>query len=223
MISTDRYSSCWNWRGAISTQIEEGFQQGLPRSPSLYNMFMDSFAVEILGSHNEFYARERGLIIFANDVKIFADSQNAPDETLWPCDKWANDHGMCWSTKKCIVLQDRCGPTTRYQLNGSQLKSQHCATYLGVMVSRERKVLENITVERIKAATADRIRNIVITCYGRDKMSMWETTIGTVGRGVAQDKHGADTISESNWKAESALIPYGKSIPRITVENIDEK
>lgn len=80
--------------GQVSAHIAEGVQQGSPLSSTLFNIYMDTFAEEILGTTREYHTGERGLILFADDVKIFADSPSTLNEALRCCDKWATKYGM---------------------------------------------------------------------------------------------------------------------------------
>ena len=110
-------------------EVSRGVPQGASSSPTVYNVYMDTYAERLV--------RELGddvdVTMFADDVKLRARTTEGLQRGLDVSTNWATDAGMTWGTAKCHVLEpESCSTPGTYWLSGQRLQVCEAAEYLGV-------------------------------------------------------------------------------------------
>lgn len=137
-----------------------GVPQGCPPSPTLFNIFMDTY-IKHMNT-----APDRSLVtLFADDVKLLARTLANMQTALDMSTSWADEHGMEWSVQKSCII----GLRTSMKLNGQQLQQKEEDIYLGVSMG-PRGVTDTKLLQRLHAAT-----NMLATL--RRVTRTWKTTL----------------------------------------------
>ncbi len=103
-----------------------GVPQGDPSSPTFFNIFMDEF----IAATN--ISPRFGVICFADDVALIAESLRLLQELLGIASHWAPTNGMQWSLPKSFGL----GLAKQLTLAEKPMENKRELEYLGVSVTR---------------------------------------------------------------------------------------
>lgn len=140
-------------QGDVNKQ-KENFTTGVPQgdtaSPTLFNIFMDTFLEEMNKTerHNEFPPA----ICYADDVLLLAKFDGELQTLLDKATTWAKRNSMTWSIKKCTVLrQTHHHQLKTFTLSGKPLQETQQAEYLGITITPTGPGMEK-TLERIQSA-----------------------------------------------------------------------
>lgn len=136
-----------------------GVPQGCPPSPTLFNVFMDTYI-----KHMKTRPYRSLATLFADDVMLMARSVADMQAALIMSSTWATEHRMEWSAQKSCTIRL---PTT-IQLNGNSLQQKQEEFYLGLTLG-PRGVTDTKLLERLQAAT-----NMLATL--RRITRTWKTT-----------------------------------------------
>lgn len=137
-----------------------GVPQGCPPSPTLFNLYMDTYIEHMNKTPDRSVAT-----LFADDVKLLASTLVHMQNALDMSSAWAHEYKMEWSVHKSCTIQL---PTTMH-LNGKLLKQKQEEIYLGVSLGR-RGVTDTKLLDRLNAAT-----NMLATL--RRITRTWQTTL----------------------------------------------
>lgn len=145
--------------------IARGVCQGSPLSPMLFNIYMDTLADTLRGrkrlqpmgttctsSRDIGLSRRWDLTMFADDVKVQAETEVVLQPLLNTLATWAKEHGMTWNVNKChIVGTGNPTPRAPLKLAGSEVGTANKAEYLGVSIDA-RGTLADTNIRRIESA-----------------------------------------------------------------------
>jgi len=119
--------------GFLKVVLVTGVPQGDPASPTLYNIFMDTF-LEMCDRVPRSLAIDPASC-FADDVLLLARDQASLQFLLSMAEIWAVEHDMTWSPPKCMVITRNL--EEQYSLMDTPLQTVLDARYLGVGLSIE--------------------------------------------------------------------------------------
>ena len=126
-------AKCVEDEGTFSSPITRGVPQGSPLSPSVYNLFMDTFD-EMLRQASS--SERDALLLFADDVQLRSESPEGLQMLLEKAKTWAKQFDMTWSTSKCKIISN-CAEYRTFRLANTQLQHAKEAEYLVVSISSE--------------------------------------------------------------------------------------
>ncbi len=130
-------------------QIDRGVAQGSPLSPTLYNIFMDTFVEEMDDIPTTIALNP--CTLFAGDVKISATHPEGLQLILDKATKWAEQRRMTWSTSKCEVLIAEQTTDKAFFLSGKELRKEKEVEYLGISLTQE-GISDSKLIQRIEKA-----------------------------------------------------------------------
>jgi len=119
--------------GFLKVVLVTGVPQCDPASPTLYNIFMDTF-LEMCDRVPRSLAIDPASC-FADDVLLLARDQASLQFLLSMAEIWAVEHDMTWSPPKCMVITRNL--EEQYSLMDTPLQTVLDARYLGVGLSIE--------------------------------------------------------------------------------------
>jgi len=119
--------------GFLKVVLVTGVPQCDPASPTLYNIFMDTF-LEMCDKVPRSLAIDPASC-FADDVLLLARDQASLQFLLSMAEIWAVEHDMTWSPPKCMVITRNL--EEQYSLMDTPLQTVLDARYLGVGLSIE--------------------------------------------------------------------------------------
>jgi len=105
-------------------EIRRGVPEGSPLSPSLFNLVMDTLAVRI-------EAHGGIMIMYADDVALFAHSDQEMEQLLEIAREWGIEMQMTWAPNKSYII----GSDSDFYLGEGEygkLVNVEAATYLGM-------------------------------------------------------------------------------------------
>ncbi len=119
-----------------TTAIESrGVPQGSTLSPTLYNIFMDTYPEFLRRSHTEEMSTWSA-DLFADDVKLQANTAPKLQELLDSSSLWAKNMDMTWSPTKCsIIVPPNDTSKTQYTIANTTIKIVEEVEYLGVSIN----------------------------------------------------------------------------------------
>ena len=153
--------------------VRIGVPQGDPPSTTLFNIYMDVYAERVMKGESHYRNGDRGLIMFADDVKLSAASPEVLQEMLDTSSVWAADHGMTWSTTKCFILQPDLGREANPTLAGETLRTVREVEYLGVTITNAG--ITGASTEKRCANAQLQLRNLVSIGLSRKNLSARRT------------------------------------------------
>lgn len=136
------------------SEIKTGVPQGSPLSPTLFNMFMDTYVETLITSmeaRNRTYGKHWACCLYADDVKLQADGTNTMKLLMEYSERWAKNVGMKWSPKKCSILSSTAPPRCPITLESQAIQVTEKAAYLGVSATAT-GISANTNVDRVKSA-----------------------------------------------------------------------
>lgn len=155
-LLTDVHFTSLGQSSFLTGKMTMGVPQGDPVSPTLYNLFMDSF-LELMDTIPETDS-EAPAIAFADDVTLASRSSDGLRTLLSQSEKWTSQNSMKWAAHKCVILGS---DNIDFTFCNITLNKVCNTTYLGTTISLEGVTGDKI-LSRIKAAIATirRWRNI---------------------------------------------------------------
>lgn len=140
-------------------QVSKGVCQGSPLSPTLFNVYMDTFEEWLIGHLQTSGQDIRGLrekwnvTLFADDVKLQAQNPALLQQLLVAATEWAEAYGMTWSIRKCAILKRSDNTTEQKQeMNGEELELRSEAKYLGISATAN-GTGSGTNIKRLRAAS----------------------------------------------------------------------
>lgn len=114
-----------------SAAITLGVPQGDPVSPTLHNIFMDSFFPYL--NCNSPTISNTPAICYADDVLLASKTTSGMQQMLDQCTTWAQNFNMHWApNKSCIITNNT---SLEFHLNTHPLQCNNSATYLGTSLA----------------------------------------------------------------------------------------
>lgn len=123
---TDVHFTCKGQQNITSGKMTLGVPTGDPLSPTLYNIFMDTFLERIDKLHN--IDSDTPAICFADDVLLASKSKDSMQQLLTSCQEWGQEYHMTWSVPKCFIL---CVERSPFHLSNQEVQHTKETTYLG--------------------------------------------------------------------------------------------
>ena len=128
MFNNLQSSVCVNGVRSSNFGRYKGLFQGSILSPLLFNIFIDTLAVQLNGR------REGSCLLFADDVNLLADNVKEAQEDLDICNAWAYEMDMEWNLDKSGVV---CSVEVNLVLDQKVLKQVGSYKYLGFPVNHQ--------------------------------------------------------------------------------------
>ena len=148
-------------------RIGKGVPQGGVLSPSLYNVFMDSFYEAVAGVPAAISTRPA--IMYADDVRMQSRSPQGLQILLKRAHRWAQSNAMTWNPAKSFVLYNKHTRRHSFFLGHDRLTKPPDIIYLGVSEDENGINIKKF-LERIQQA--DRrltwLQRLGIARYGLD-------------------------------------------------------
>ena len=136
-----------------TAKINPGVTQGGPASPTLFNIYIDTLAIQPCASVDNI---ERTPVrLYADDVILLADSLWELVLALPICSEWANENNMEWSMnadeKSRIAELHQKQALQVAAIRNRKNTNQDQAKYLGVLVTA-RGIIPGLQVKKYQAA-----------------------------------------------------------------------
>jgi len=117
---------------SYTEHIQPGVPEGSPLSPTLFNMVMDTLAVDIVKENQNDAAFPCAM--FADDVNLQAMGAPPLQHNMHTCTKWAEVNHMEWAPPKCTILAEEIIHPP-LQLAGQPVKTERETEYLGTYIT----------------------------------------------------------------------------------------
>jgi len=112
--------------------VTTGVPEGGAISPSLFNLYIDTLAQELVQVHSS--VSEFVAIIYADDIMLIAKSAAGLQSLLNICSDWAARHSVRFSPSKSFVIIDKA-PQHPFLLSGESIAIKDEVLYLGVLIN----------------------------------------------------------------------------------------
>lgn len=132
----------------MTGSLSMGVPEGTPLSPTLFNIYMDTLAVDLLRLPKRISRWPSKL--YPDNVKLMARNKLILQQQLDVCNKWAREHYLYWAPSKRVALTPSMQDKTLF-LEGKPLKRVERAIYLGASIACYGIERES-TITRLKAA-----------------------------------------------------------------------
>lgn len=148
----------------IATQ-SRGVPQGSTLSPTLYNIFMDTYP-NFIRNRCDGEMATWSTDLFADNVKLQATTSIQLQELLHLSTLWASTMGMCWSPTKCnVMIPPHDISNQSYSIAGTTLETVEESEYLGVSINSQ-GLTNTRNLKRLQKARniSQVLRKVEITC-----------------------------------------------------------
>ena len=128
-----------------------GVTQGSPLSPTLYNLYMDTYPQQLRQTTSG-EMKSWSVDLFADDVKLQTTKPETLQTLLDTSTKWADDMGMTWAPQKCTIItpKDETHKHTFHIANTEMIVKDE-AEYLGMSINSE-MITSTRNIQRIRKA-----------------------------------------------------------------------
>ena len=109
--------------------------QGSDASPSLYNVFMDSFPRSVIAEEPR---STNPVIMFADDIQLRARSKDSLRALLKQAVTWAVANDMTWNVATCLIICADPNEGDPFTLAGEVVREVTHAEYLGLTMTVKR-------------------------------------------------------------------------------------
>lgn len=136
-----------------------GVTQGSPLSPTLYNLYMDSYR-QYLRGHADGERKSWSTDLFADEVKLQSTNPKKLQELLNVSSDWEDEIGMTWAAQKCSMITPK--EETRKQvfsISKTNIRIENETEYVGVSISSKRITNSRNLVRIWKAKTMAHLLN----------------------------------------------------------------
>lgn len=151
-----------------TAEITVGVPQGDPLSPTLYNIFMDTFLESYDGIDSSISATPAQC--YADDVLLAAKSQAGLQHLLDLAASWAADTHMEWSIKKCFSISTSSSP---FKLAGTPISNESSTAYLGTGIDlnglTDEKCLERSKKALVRLQLWQKFENSTISLHRKTR------------------------------------------------------
>lgn len=152
-------------------KLTMGVPQGDPASPTLYNIFMDTFLEAV--NQTPCPDSDTPAICYADDVLLASRSAEGLQALLDTATKWAQDHFMTWATHKSFIIAPE---NTILSLDAKPLQVVTTTTYLGSSISTlgitDKAILDRIKACTIKLRTWQRRESVSLRLHRATKLAL---------------------------------------------------
>ena len=136
-----------------TAKINRGVTQGGPASPTLFNTYIDTLAIQLCASVDNF--ERTPMRLYANDVILLADSLWELVLVLRICSRWAKENSMKWSVnaaKGHIFLSSTRSRHFKWlPFAGGRIQRTSKAKYVGVQITA-REIITGLYLKKYQAA-----------------------------------------------------------------------
>lgn len=168
-------------------RIGRGVPQGSPLSPTIFNVYMDTYVDSLTKCvpGRRYEGDGQGtwdVTLFADDVKLQVVKEAALQKLLTASTAWAQDYEMEWSVGKCSILRrGTTGQHATMELDGQAITNEAEAEYLGVTATAQ-GTTQKASLTRAKKATGllHMLRNKGVhsgSVTTRRLLTIWKTRV----------------------------------------------
>lgn len=133
----------------LRREMTRGLPEGLPLSPSLFNLFIDPLAEGVTRANDG--SGSNPLNLFADDILLLAPTPAVMQRLLDECASWARANGLTWGIQKCHALAAVGSAELPFLLAGEELRYSSIAEILGVQLAAD-GITEAATLELLRTA-----------------------------------------------------------------------